>query len=37
MTIAGDLRYSSDARHVRESPEKLAEARELGAKLARGY
>ena len=36
MTIAGDLRYSSDARHVRESPEKLAEARELGANLARG-
>jgi multimeric flavodoxin WrbA len=35
MTIAGDLRYSSDARHVRESPEKLAEARELGANLAR--
>jgi len=35
MTIVGDLRYSSDQRHVRESQEKLAEARALGAKLAR--
>ena len=31
MTIAGDLRYSSDQKHVREAPEKLREARELGA------
>jgi multimeric flavodoxin WrbA len=36
MTVAGDLRYSSDKKHVREAPEKLREARELGAKLARG-
>ena len=36
MTIAGDLRYSSDEKHVRESPEKLAQARKLGEKLARG-
>ena len=36
MSIAGDLRYSSDAKHVRESPEKLAEARKLGLKIARG-
>jgi len=35
MTIAGDLRYSSDKKHVRDSPEKLAQARELGEKLAR--
>ncbi len=35
MTIAGDLRYSSEHKHVRESPEKLAEARALGVKLAR--
>ena len=35
MSIAGDLRYSSDQRHVRESPEKLAEARALGARLAK--
>jgi multimeric flavodoxin WrbA len=35
MVIVGDLRYSSDQRHVRESPEKLAQARKLGEKLAR--
>ena len=35
MTIAGDLRYSSDPKHVRQSPEKLAQARKLGEKLAR--
>jgi multimeric flavodoxin WrbA len=35
MTIAGDLRYSSEQRHVRDSPEKLAEARALGERLAR--
>ena len=36
MSIAGDLRYCSDHGHVRECPEKLAEARKLGEKLARG-
>jgi multimeric flavodoxin WrbA len=35
MAVVGDLRYSSDARHVRENPEKLAEARALGVRLAR--
>jgi multimeric flavodoxin WrbA len=35
MSIAGDLRYSSDRGHVRGAPKKLAEARALGAKLAR--
>ena len=36
MSIVGDLRYSSDARHVREDPAKMREARELGLRLARG-
>ena len=36
MSIAGDLRYCSDHGHVRENPEKLAQARKLGEKLARG-
>jgi multimeric flavodoxin WrbA len=36
MSIVGDLRYSSDARHVREDLAKMSEARELGARLARG-
>ena len=35
MAIVGDLRYSSDQKHVRECPEKLAEARALGARLGR--
>jgi multimeric flavodoxin WrbA len=35
MKIAGDLRYSSDEKHVRESPAKLKEARALGLRLAR--
>jgi multimeric flavodoxin WrbA len=33
MRIVGDLRYSSGHRHVRECPEKLAEARTLGRNL----
>ena len=36
MRIAGDLRYSSDKKHVRESPEKLAEAHKLGQRIAGG-
>lgn len=36
MTIAGDLRYSSDEKHVREAPDKLKEARELGLRLGKG-
>jgi multimeric flavodoxin WrbA len=36
MSIVGDLRYSSDKRHVRESPKKLAEARKLGLQIGRG-
>ncbi len=35
-SIVGDLRYSSDKAHVRDAPQKLAEARALGAKLAQG-
>ncbi len=35
MVIAGDLRYSSDRRHVREDPQALREARELGSSLGR--
>jgi len=35
MKIAGDLRYSSDEKHVRDSPAKLKEARALGLRLAR--
>jgi len=35
MEIAGDLRYSSEEKHVRDSPETLREARELGLRLAR--
>ncbi len=36
MRIVGDLRYSSDRKHVRNSPEDLQEARELGRRLGRG-
>jgi multimeric flavodoxin WrbA len=35
MIIAGDLRYCSDRGHVRSASRKLAEARTLGAKLAK--
>jgi multimeric flavodoxin WrbA len=34
MPIAGVLRYCSGERHVREAPEALKEARELGRRLA---
>jgi multimeric flavodoxin WrbA len=33
MPVAGVLRYCSGERHVRETPEALAEARELGRRL----
>ncbi len=36
MKIVGDLRYSSEKKHVRHSPETLKEATELGLRLARG-
>jgi multimeric flavodoxin WrbA len=36
MPIAGILRYSSGQRHVREAPEVLARARELGERLGAG-
>ena len=36
MPIAGVLRYCSGERHVREVPEALAEARELGRRLGEG-
>jgi len=36
MSIVGDLRYSSDERHVREAPRKLEEARKLGLRLGKG-
>jgi multimeric flavodoxin WrbA len=36
MKIVGDLRYSSDQKHVRNSPGALKEARELGLRLAKG-
>jgi hypothetical protein len=36
MSIAGDLRYSSDEKHVREAPDKLKAARELGLRLGKG-
>ena len=35
MKIVGDLRYCSADRHVRDCPEKLAQARALGRALAR--
>ena len=34
MMIVGDLRYSSDKLHVRDSPVSLRDARELGRRLA---
>jgi multimeric flavodoxin WrbA len=36
MKIVGDLRYSSDKQHVRDSPAALKEARELGLSLGKG-
>jgi len=35
MKIVGDLRYSSDEKHVRESPGALKKARELGLRLGK--
>jgi multimeric flavodoxin WrbA len=36
MKIVGDLRYSSDEKHVRDSPGVLKKARELGLRLGKG-
>jgi multimeric flavodoxin WrbA len=36
MKIVGDLRYSSDEKHVRDSPGALKKARELGLRLGKG-